>query len=97
MRMEGAWFSETLVSYHVTICTIRIKRPHLNLFVSYSCQLDKILTSFVLFLAMKLKLSLSLTKHHAMKGSGGIAPRILDLGTERSEWFPPRPGHFISG
>jgi hypothetical protein len=32
----------------------------------------------------KAKLSLCLTKHHAMKaywGSGGIAPRILDLGT----------------
>jgi hypothetical protein len=33
---------------------------------------------------VKLKLSLYLTKHHAMKTywrSGGIAPRILDLGT----------------
>jgi hypothetical protein len=32
----------------------------------------------------KVKLSLCLTKHHAMKtywGSGGIAPRIIDLGT----------------
>jgi hypothetical protein len=32
----------------------------------------------------KVKLSLCLTKHHAMKtywGSGSIAPRILDLGT----------------
>jgi hypothetical protein len=33
---------------------------------------------------VKLKLSLCLTKHHAVKtywGSGGLAPRILDLGT----------------
>jgi hypothetical protein len=33
---------------------------------------------------VKVKLSLCLTKHHAMKtygGSEGIAPRILDLGT----------------
>jgi hypothetical protein len=33
---------------------------------------------------VKVKLSLCLTKHHAMMtywGSGGIAPRILDLGT----------------
>jgi hypothetical protein len=33
---------------------------------------------------VKVKLSLCLTKHHAMKaywGSGGIVPRILDLGT----------------
>jgi hypothetical protein len=45
---------------------------------------------------VKVKLSLSLTKHHAMKtywGSGGIAPFILDLGTR---WrsvisFTPRP------
>jgi hypothetical protein len=41
-------------------------------------------------------LSLCLTKHHPMKtywGSGGIAPRILDLGT-RWRWvvsFTPRP------
>jgi hypothetical protein len=45
---------------------------------------------------IKLKLSLCLTKHHAMKtcwGSGGIVPGILDLGTR---WrsvvsFTPRP------
>jgi hypothetical protein len=33
---------------------------------------------------VKVQLSLYLTKHHAMKTywrSGGIAPRILDLGT----------------
>jgi hypothetical protein len=33
---------------------------------------------------VKVKLFLFLIKHHAMKtylGSGGIAPRILDLGT----------------
>jgi hypothetical protein len=33
---------------------------------------------------VKVKLSLCLTEHHAMKaywGSGGIAPLILDLGT----------------
>jgi hypothetical protein len=33
---------------------------------------------------VKVKLSLCLTKHHAMKtyrGIGGIDPRILDLGT----------------
>jgi hypothetical protein len=33
---------------------------------------------------VKVKLFLCLTKHHAMKtywGSGGITPRILDLGT----------------
>jgi hypothetical protein len=33
---------------------------------------------------VKVKLSLCLTQHHAMKtywGSGGIAPRILDFGT----------------
>jgi hypothetical protein len=44
----------------------------------------------------KVKLSLCLTKHHAMKAywrSGGIAPRILDLGT-RWRWvviFTPQP------
>jgi hypothetical protein len=35
-------------------------------------------------LRVKVDLSLCLMKHHAMKiyrGSGGIAPRILDLGT----------------
>jgi hypothetical protein len=45
---------------------------------------------------VKVKLSLCLTKHHAMKtyyGSGGIASRILDLGT-RWRWvvsFTSRP------
>jgi hypothetical protein len=44
-------------------------------------------------------MSLCLTKHHALKtycGSGGIAPRILDLGT-RWRWvvsFTPRP-HYL--
>jgi hypothetical protein len=44
----------------------------------------------------KVKLSLCLTKHHTLKaywGSGGIAPRILDLGT-RWRWvasFTPWP------
>jgi hypothetical protein len=53
---------------------------------------------------VKVKLSLCLTKHHAMKtywGSGSIAPRILDLGTRvvsfthrplypqgKSPWYP---------
>jgi hypothetical protein len=35
-------------------------------------------------LKVNVKLSLCLTKHHAMKtywGSGGIASRIIDLGT----------------
>jgi hypothetical protein len=47
-------------------------------------------------LVIKVKLSLCLTKHHAMKAyweSGCIAPRILDLGTIR-RWvvsFTPRP------
>jgi hypothetical protein len=38
----------------------------------------------VVKIKVKVKLSLCLTKHHAMKTywrSGGIAPRILDLGT----------------
>jgi hypothetical protein len=45
---------------------------------------------------VKLKLSLCLNKHHAMKtywGNGGMAPLILDLGT-RWRWvvsFTPRP------
>jgi hypothetical protein len=45
----------------------------------------------------KVKLSLCLTKHHAMKaywGSGGITPRILDHGT-RWRWVVSlRPGRF---
>jgi hypothetical protein len=46
----------------------------------------------------KVKLSLCLTKHRAMKtywGSGGIAPRILDLGTRWRWWSASRPGRFI--
>jgi hypothetical protein len=47
--------------------------------------------------SLKVKLSLCLIKHHAMKtywGSRGIAPRILDLGT-RWRWSASRPGCFI--
>jgi len=46
--------------------------------------------------SVKVKLSLCLTKHQAMKicrGSGAIAPRI-NLGTR---WTASRPGHFIRG
>jgi hypothetical protein len=47
---------------------------------------------------VKVKLSLYLGKHHAMKtywGSGGIAPRILDLGTRYGgEWSASRTGRF---
>jgi hypothetical protein len=38
---------------------------------------------------VKVKLSLCLTKHHTIKTywrRGGIAPRILDLGTNGGEW-----------
>jgi hypothetical protein len=46
---------------------------------------------------VKVKLSLCLTKHHAMKTyyrSGGIAPRILDLGS-RWRWVVSfTPGRF---
>jgi hypothetical protein len=40
---------------------------------------------------VKVKLSLCLTQHHAMKmywGSGGIAPHIFDLGGEWSASCP---------
>jgi hypothetical protein len=46
---------------------------------------------------VKVKLSLCLTKHHAMKtywGSGGIAPRIIDLGTRWWWWSASHPGRF---
>jgi hypothetical protein len=47
-------------------------------------------------LKVKVKLSLCLAKHHAMKtywGSGDVAPHVLNLGT-RWRWvvsFTPRP------
>jgi hypothetical protein len=49
---------------------------------------------------VKVNLSLYLTKHHAMKtycGSGGIAPRILNLGSrwKRVVSFTPRPLYFM--
>jgi hypothetical protein len=60
--------------------------------VEYTIPLLFVITNKYLFilimyyaaLKLKVKLSLCLTKHHATKtyrGSGGIAPRILDLGT----------------
>jgi len=44
----------------------------------------KLLSYCVTHPKVKVNLFLRLTKHHAMKtyrGSGGIAPRILDFGT----------------
>jgi hypothetical protein len=40
---------------------------------------------------------INLTKHNSMKtywGSGGIAPRILDLTLDGDEWSTSRPGRF---
>jgi hypothetical protein len=45
-----------------------------------------------------VKLSLCGTKQHVMKtywGTGGISPRLLDLGTVGGEWSASRPGRFI--
>jgi hypothetical protein len=45
----------------------------------------------------KVVLCFFLTEHHAMKaywGSGGIAPRILDLGTDGGKWSASRPDRF---
>jgi len=39
-----------------------------------------------------------LIKQHTMKtywGSGGVAPRIVNLGIKRGEWSASRPSHFI--
>jgi hypothetical protein len=46
---------------------------------------------------VKVKLSLCLTKHHAMKtywGSGGIAPRILTSALDGGEWSASCPACF---
>jgi hypothetical protein len=48
---------------------------------------------------VEVKLSLCLTKYHAMKTywkREGIAPRILDLGIHGGEWSASRSGRFIS-
>jgi hypothetical protein len=48
---------------------------------------------------LKVKLSLCLTKHHAMKAcwwSGGIAPRILKLGNNGGECSASRVDRFNS-
>jgi hypothetical protein len=45
----------------------------------------------------KIKLSLCLTKHHAMESyweSGGIAPRILISALDEGEWLASRPAGF---
>jgi hypothetical protein len=45
---------------------------------------------------VKVKMSLWLTKHQAMKalGSGGMAPHILDSTLNGGEWSASRPGRF---
>jgi hypothetical protein len=38
---------------------------------------------------------LKVPRHADVLGSGGIAPRILDLGTRWGEWSAPRSSRFI--
>jgi hypothetical protein len=62
----------------------------------FKCTIRNLTNNRTNSIKVKVKLSLCLTKHHDMKtywGSGGIAPRILDLGT-RWMWvvsFTPQP------
>jgi hypothetical protein len=78
LKMVAVRSSETLMSYHITT---RRHNPE---------DLDLIMVK------VKLSLCFYITEHHAMKaywGSGGIAPRILDLGI-RWRWvvsFTLRP------
>jgi hypothetical protein len=97
--------SEDRDQWRDLVNTVRKLRFHKRLGIS--CLVERLLASQVGFCSMelviryitfkvKVKLSLWLTKHHAMKAywrSGGIAPRILDLGTRwrRVVSFTPRP------
>jgi hypothetical protein len=62
------------------------KFTYLGYILSYEGEVDisNKTVKYIKAIKVKVKLSLCLTKHYAMKtywGSGGIAPRILDLGT----------------
>jgi len=63
-----------------------VKQNVLRCFISQSVPKGDTASHYIhkLLQKVKVKLSLGLTKHHAMKtygGSGGIAPRILKVGT----------------
>jgi hypothetical protein len=54
----------------------------------------------MMMMIIKVKLCLCLTKHHTMNtywGSGVIASRILDLGTNGDERSASHPGRFTPG
>jgi hypothetical protein len=70
----------------VTILQLDIQSQTPLITLLYSNEFIKILIykTTKVNVKVKVKLSLRLPKHHAMKtywGSGGIAPRIFDLGT----------------
>jgi hypothetical protein len=82
-KREGIlWLGERLSASHEGLCSMELVDI---------CGLYR-----TIGVKVKVKLSLCLTKHHAMKAyweSGGIAPRILHLGT-RWRWvvsFVPQP------
>jgi hypothetical protein len=74
-----------LVAESCTICNSRFRRPVQKLLDTLytkiiSAEIRHMKSDYDDILKVQAKLSLCLTKHHAMKtywGSGGIAPRIL--------------------
>jgi hypothetical protein len=94
-------FVNTVMPLYVTLkCSVTINFPRKTVYHGVTTTVEQHATDHAPHRAVKVKvkLSLCLPKHHAMKtywGSGGIAPRILDFGTRWGEWSALRPGHFI--
>jgi hypothetical protein len=88
---------------HTTSCNITFMSSFCIYYIPFTVSNKKSMPMRSVFVQLnyhhtdptKVKLSLWLTRHHAMRkycGSGGIVPRILDLGT-RWRWvvsFTPR-------
>jgi hypothetical protein len=83
-RLSSAMSDKYLDSVLKTEHETSLPHPLQFVIINYPPSIRPYITYAVLKGKVKVKLSPCLTKYHAMKtyrGSGGIIPRILDLGT----------------